>query len=67
MDTSHICVPDTWLKRDLHALASASEVQAYLWLSLVQLYAPSNQCQEVGPVSIALFWSAAVIVLLGCK
>jgi hypothetical protein len=29
MDTSHICVPDTWLKRDLHALASASGVRPF--------------------------------------
>ena len=29
MDTSHICVPDTWLKRDLNALASASGVRPF--------------------------------------
>jgi hypothetical protein len=43
MDTSDICVPDTWLKRDLHALASASGEGAF---SFVQLYAPANNARR---------------------
>jgi hypothetical protein len=35
-----------------------------LILGFVQLYVRRNQCQRRSPLSIALFWSAAVIVLL---
>jgi len=63
--TSDICVPDTWLRRQLHALASASKVQGPLvvFCSVARL---RNQFQERRPLSSAPFWSAAVIVLLGC-
>ena len=63
--TSDICVPDTWLRRQLHALASASKVQGPLvvFCSVARF---RNQFQERRPLSSAPFWSAAVIVLLGC-
>ena len=35
-----------------------------LILGFVQLYVRRNQCQRRSPLSIALFWGAAVIVLL---
>ena len=30
----------------------------------IQLYVRRNQCQKRSPLSIALFWSAAIVVLL---
>jgi hypothetical protein len=44
MDTSDICVPDTWLKRDLHALASASGEGAFSCVCSV--VRSRKQCQE---------------------
>jgi cytochrome bd-type quinol oxidase subunit 2 len=35
-----------------------------LLVGFVQLYRRRNQCQKRSPLSIALFWGAAVIVLL---
>jgi hypothetical protein len=35
-----------------------------LVVGFVQLYARRNQCQRRSPLSIALFWSAAIVVLL---
>ena len=63
--TSDICVPDTWLRRQLHALGSASKVQGPLvvFCSVVRF---RNQFRERRPLNIAPLWSAAVIVLLGC-
>src|SRR5580704_17135101 len=60
--TSDICVPDTWLRRQLHALASASRVQGPLvvFCSVVRF---RNQFQKRRPLNIAPLWSAAVIVL----
>jgi len=42
-------------------LASAG---IFLVVGFVQLHVRSDQCQKRSPLSIALFWSAAVIVLL---
>ncbi len=35
-----------------------------LGIGFIQLYVRRNQCQKRSPLSIALFWGAAVIVLL---
>ena len=35
-----------------------------LGIGFIQLYVRRNQCQERSPLSIALFWGAALIVLL---
>src|SRR5215469_11260489 len=42
-------------------LASAGVL---LLVGFVQLYIRRDQCQKRSPLSIALFWSAAIIVLL---
>jgi cytochrome bd-type quinol oxidase subunit 2 len=42
-------------------LASAGML---LVVGLLQLYFRSNQCQKRSPLSIALFWIAAIVVLL---
>ena len=35
-----------------------------LGIGFIQLYVRRNQCQKRSPLSIALFWAAALIVLL---
>ena len=35
-----------------------------LGIGFIQLYVRRNQCQKRSPLTIALFWSAAIIVLL---
>jgi len=35
-----------------------------LGIGFIQLYVRRNQCQKPSPLSIALFWGAALIVLL---
>ncbi|MFZ2002107.1 MAG: hypothetical protein WA239_10525 [Candidatus Sulfotelmatobacter sp.] len=35
-----------------------------LGIGFIQLYVRRNQCQKRSPLSIALFWGAALIVLL---
>jgi hypothetical protein len=35
-----------------------------LGIGFIQFYVRRNQCQKQSPLSIALFWSAALIVLL---
>src|SRR6266436_929131 len=35
-----------------------------LGIGFIQLYVRHNQCQKPSPLSIALFWGAAVMVLL---
>jgi hypothetical protein len=42
-------------------LASAAVL---LGIGFIQLYVRRNQCQKRSPLSIALFWSAAIVVLL---
>ncbi len=35
-----------------------------LGIGFIQLYVGRNQCQKRSPLSVALFWGAALIVLL---
>jgi hypothetical protein len=68
------CLPLTFLGAVGLAAASVRLQSARPWLlvsaaillvvGFVQLYIRRKQCQKRSPLSIALFWSAAVIVLL---
>lgn len=74
LSTVACCLPFTFLGALGLAGASVRLQSARTWLlasagillvvGFVQLYARANQCQKRSPLSIALFWSAAVIVLL---
>jgi hypothetical protein len=74
LSTLSCCLPLTFL--GVFGLAAASvRLQSLrpwlvgssgvlLGIGFIQLYVRRNQCQKRSPLSIALFWGAALIVLL---
>jgi hypothetical protein len=72
--TMSCCLPFSFLAALGLAGASARLQAARPWLIVgacvllcvgcVQLYRGRNQCKKRSPLSVALFWTAAVIVLL---
>jgi hypothetical protein len=74
LSTLACCLPFTFLGALGLAGASARLQSARPWLltsagvllgiGFIQMYVRRNQCQKRSPLSIALFWGAAVIVLL---
>jgi cytochrome bd-type quinol oxidase subunit 2 len=74
LSTLSCCLPLTFLGALGLAGASVRVQSLRPWLlvgavvllgvGFIQLYVRRNQCQKRSPLSIALFWGAAVIVLL---
>ena len=74
LSTLACCLPFTFLGALGLTGASARLQSARPWLlasagvllgiGFIQVYVRGNQCQRRSPLSIALFWSAAIIVLL---
>lgn len=74
LSTLSCCLPLTFLGALGLAGASArlwsfrpwllGSAAVLLGIGFIQLYVRRNQCQKRNPLSIALFWGAAVIVLL---
>jgi cytochrome bd-type quinol oxidase subunit 2 len=74
LSTLACCLPFAFLGAMGLAGASVKVQSARPWLlassaillgvGFIQLYLRRNQCRKRSPLSIALFWSAAIIVLL---
>jgi hypothetical protein len=74
LSTLACCLPFAFLGAMGLAGASVKLQSLRLWLfggaaillvfGFIQLYVRRNQCQKRSPLSIALFWSAAIVVLL---
>jgi hypothetical protein len=74
LSTLACCLPLTFLGALGLAGASARLQSARPWLlvmaavllvlSFIQLYVRRNKCQKRSPLSVVLFWVAAVVVLL---
>jgi len=74
LSTLSCCLPFTFLGA-LGLAGASTRLQAFrpwllgsaavlLGIGFIQLYVRRNQCQKRSPLSIALFWGAALIVLL---
>ncbi len=74
LSTLSCCLPLTFLGA-LGLAGASARLQSFrpwllgsaavlLGIGFIQLYVRRNQCQKRSPLSIALFWSAALIVLL---
>jgi hypothetical protein len=74
LSTLSCCLPFTFLGA-LGLAGASARLQAFrpwllgsaallLGVGFIQLYVRRNQCQKRSPLSIALFWGAAAIVLL---
>jgi hypothetical protein len=69
MDTlrqATLSVAGPWLSRDLQALASAAGFRQASAVVLFSCPLSAINARSVAPLSVVSFWSAAVIVLLGC-